>query len=322
MDEIQGAHTLADMWQVENKISACISCERAKAYRALVEQHRSMSNCLTGRDGSGDGSSEMADAEEEFCKSISNLISTVITEGAKIPGKCSVALTSNIIQLVPTLPLNPVLAPTIDLPPEKECKITLGNTLRPFPTGHGALSSLPSSPLTGGMGVPVATGRPTINKSRILHQVLDVIAVNMESTKRCLDFHDLMPVDQGFRCRDPNLCQLKAVAVKKVMHLTMILMLNEDHTHYNDAFGKIFEGGTHFSDGSDGIQMRKGGAACAIVCCFCPHTCLNDDYAYCHLLAIHLNIQWGCGICFGYMNGYFSKIREHVQSHQKKSSRE
>ena len=114
-------------------------------------------------------------------------------------------------------------------------------------------------------------------KSQILHQVLDVIAMNMESTKRCLDFHDSMPVDQGFRHRDLNLHQLKVVAVKEVTHLTMIFMLDEDHTHYNDAFGNIFEGGTLckkcFPDGSDGIQMRKEGATCAIVCCFCPHAC-------------------------------------------------
>ena len=36
-------------------------------------------------------------------------------------------------------------------------------------------------------------------KSWILHWVLDVIAMNMESMKRCLDFCDLTPVDQGFR---------------------------------------------------------------------------------------------------------------------------
>ena len=123
-----------------------------------MEQHHSVSDCLTGKDGSGNGSSEMADAEEEFCKSISNLISNVITEGAKIPGECGVALMSSIIRLVPTLPLDPVLAPSIDLPPEKECKITLGDTSRPFPAGHGTLSSLPSSPLTGGVSAPVATG--------------------------------------------------------------------------------------------------------------------------------------------------------------------
>ena len=49
-------------------------------------------------------------------------------------------------------------------------------------------------------------------KSWILHKLLDVIAMNMESMKRCLDFHDLMPMDQGFWHRDPNLHRLKAVA--------------------------------------------------------------------------------------------------------------
>ena len=105
---------------------------------------------------------KMADAEEEFRKSISTLISTMITEGAKIPGECSVALMSSIIWLVPTLSLDLALVPSIDLPPEKECKITLGNASRPFPAGHGASSSLPSLPLTGGVSVPVATGRSTI----------------------------------------------------------------------------------------------------------------------------------------------------------------
>ena len=144
MDEIQGAHTPADMWWVEKKISACISCERAKAYSALIKQHHSMSDHLTGKDGSGNGSSKMADVEEEFHKSISTLISTMITEGAKIPGEHSVALMSSIFWLVQTLPLDPVLVPSIDLPLEKECKITLGDVLWPFPAGHGAPSSLPS----------------------------------------------------------------------------------------------------------------------------------------------------------------------------------
>ena len=35
-----------------------------------------------------------------------------------------------------------------------------------------------------------------------------------------------------------------------------------------------------------------------------------------------INIQWGCGICFEFINGYVSKICDHVQSHQKKSSKE
>ena len=127
-----------------------------------MEQHHSKSDLPTGKDGPGGGSSEMAEAEEEFHKSISDLISTIITEGAKVPGGHGVALMSNIIWLVPNLPVNPVLAPCIDLPPEKECNITLGDTLRHVPAGHGAPSSLPSLPLTGGTGVPLATSRSTI----------------------------------------------------------------------------------------------------------------------------------------------------------------
>ena len=95
-----------------------------------------------------------------------------------------------------------------------------------------------------------------------------------------------------------NLHRLKAVAIKEVTHLTMILILNKDHTPYSDAFRNIFKGGALckkcFPDGLSGIKMRKGGAAQAIVCHFCPHACSNDDYAYHHLAAIHLNIQWGC----------------------------
>ena len=58
------------------------------------------------------------------------------------------------------------------------------------------------------------------------------------------------------------------------------------------------------------------------MCHFCLHACSNDDYTYHHLAAIHLNIQWGCRACHGYVSGYLSKIREHVQSHLKKSSKE
>ena len=163
MDEIQGTHTPADIWQVEKKISARISHERPKAYGALVEQHNSVSNCLTGKDGLGNGLSEIVDAEEDFHKSISTLISTVITEGAKIPGECGVALTSSIFCLVPTLPLDLVLAPSIDLPLEKECKITLGDASWAFPVSQSIVISLPSSPLTGGViAPPPVTRRSTI----------------------------------------------------------------------------------------------------------------------------------------------------------------
>ena len=135
---------------------------------------------IISQEGSGNGSSEIAEAEEEFRKSISNLISTIITEGAKIPGECSVALMSSIIWLVPTLPLDLVLVPSIDLPLEKECKITLGDTSRPFPAGHGALSSLPSTPLTGGMGVPAATGRSTIKFGQAVIQPIAFVPPTMD----------------------------------------------------------------------------------------------------------------------------------------------
>ena len=134
-------------------------------------------------------------------------------------------------------------------------------------------------------------------KSRILHKVLDVIALNMESTGRCLDFCDSTPMDQEFRHQDPNFRRLKAVVVKEVEHLTMVLVLDEDHTHYSDAFRNIFESGAlskkRFPEGLDGIKTKKGGPTRAIGCHFCLHTCSNDDYAYHHLAAIHLNIQWG-----------------------------
>ena len=85
-------------------------------------------------------------------------------------------------------------------------------------------------------------------KSQILHHMLDVIALHMEDLKRCLDFCDSMTIDQTFRCCDPNLHHLKVVTVKKVTHLTMILMLDEDYTHYIDAFRNIFEEDTLHND--------------------------------------------------------------------------
>ena len=55
MDEIQTAHTPADMWRVE-KISACISHESAKAYNVLVEQYHPGSEPSKGKDGLGNWS--------------------------------------------------------------------------------------------------------------------------------------------------------------------------------------------------------------------------------------------------------------------------
>ena len=161
-DEIQGAHTPANMWWVEKRISAHVSCKRAKAYGALTKHHDSVSDHLTGKDRLGGRSSEITEAEEDFCKSISTLVSTIITEGVKVPGECRAALTSSILHLVPTLPLDPVLTLTIDLPPEKECRITLGDASWNLPAGQNIVSSLPSSPLTRGASAPMVAGRSTI----------------------------------------------------------------------------------------------------------------------------------------------------------------
>ena len=114
-----------------------------------MEQNHSESKLSTGKDGPGSRSSEMVEAEEEFRKSISDLISMAITEGDKVPRGYGVALMSNILWLVPNLPLNLVLTPCIDLPPEKEYRIILGEAPRPIPASHSILSSLPSLPLTG-----------------------------------------------------------------------------------------------------------------------------------------------------------------------------
>ena len=59
----------------------------------------------------------------------------------------------------------------------------------------------------------------------------------------------------------------------------MVLVLDEDHMHYSDAFGNIFESGAlskkQFPEGSDGIKMKRGRPTPAIMCHFCPHTCSN-----------------------------------------------
>ena len=163
-------------------------------------------------------------------------------------------------------------------------------------------------------------------KSHILHRVLDVIAVHMEDTKRCLDYHGTTPMDQTFRHHDLNLHHLKTVALVEVQHLMMIIVLDEDHTHYSDAFGNIFEEDTlhkkWFLDGLDGVTTSKGGTAHTIVCHFYPYACSNDDYTCCHLVATHLNLQWCCGVCYKFVNGYMSKIHEYIQTHLKKSSKE
>ena len=112
-----------------------------------------------GKDGSGKGPSGIAEAEEEFHRSMTDLISTILTKGGKIPGGHGVALASNVLQQVPTLPLNLVLMPCIDLPLEKECRIVSGEMPRSLPLSYSAPGSLPSLPLTGSTTGPASTTR-------------------------------------------------------------------------------------------------------------------------------------------------------------------
>ena len=170
MDDIQGAHTPADMWQIEKRISTRISLQRAKAYDALVEQYRPEPKPHQDKEGSEGTSTGIAEAEEGFHKPMTNLISAVLTEGGKVPGGHGVPLASNILQLVPTLPLNPVLMTCVDLPPEKECRIMSGEMPRSLSSGPSTPSSLPSLPLIGSMGGLGSTMRSTIRFSQAVIQ--------------------------------------------------------------------------------------------------------------------------------------------------------
>ena len=158
-----------------------------------MEQHHSKPKLPTGKNGPGGRSSNMMEVEKEFHKSVSDLISTTITKGAKVPGGHGVALMSNILQLVPSLPLNPVLALCIDLPPEKECRIILGETLRSVPASHGTPHSLPSPPLTGGMGASTSTSRSTIKFGQAVIQPVTHMPPPMDYTF----FKKPLPIEVG-----------------------------------------------------------------------------------------------------------------------------
>ena len=98
MDDIQAAHILADMWQIEKRISAHISLQRAKAYDTLVEQYRTEPRPHQERgkekEDLGGTSTGIAEAEAEFYKSMMDLISTVLMEDGKVCGGHGVALAS------------------------------------------------------------------------------------------------------------------------------------------------------------------------------------------------------------------------------------
>ena len=55
-----------------------------------------------------------------------------------------------------------MLTPAVNLPLERECRITLGEASRNVSAGQNIMSSLPSSPLTGGASAPMVAARSTI----------------------------------------------------------------------------------------------------------------------------------------------------------------
>ena len=115
---------------------------RAKAYCDLTQHHNSVSNDnLAGQGGSSTRSTEIAEAEENFRKSVSNLVSTVVTKGAKVSGERGAALISSIIHLVPPLPLKPSANTSHRSATQRgmECRIILGDVPRSVsarPTHH------------------------------------------------------------------------------------------------------------------------------------------------------------------------------------------
>ena len=162
MDNIQCVYTPADMWQIEKRNSTCISLQRAKAYEELMEQYRPESKPHWDKEGSEGTSTGTAEAEEEFHKSMTDLISAIFMEGGKVPGGHRVALASNILWLVPTLPLNPVFMACMDLPPKRECRIMSGEMPSSLSSRLSAPSLLPSLPLTGSTGGSSSAMRSTI----------------------------------------------------------------------------------------------------------------------------------------------------------------
>ena len=81
------------------------------------------------------------DAETEFHCTTADLIAAVIVEGAKIPRGHRIALTSNILSLVPKLPINQVLMPGVDLPPKRDYKILIPEPPHP-PVCSGVIGTM------------------------------------------------------------------------------------------------------------------------------------------------------------------------------------
>ena len=72
--------------------------------------------------------------------------------------------------------------PCIDLPPEKECRIVSGETLRSLSTSHAALSLLPSLPLTEGTSGSTPTSNLTIHFGQAVIQPITYVPPTVDYT--------------------------------------------------------------------------------------------------------------------------------------------
>ena len=109
MDDIQAACTPVDMWRIEKRFSACISTQWAKAFNDLAGPYKSDPESCQDRGKDMAGAWDLVEAEVNPHKSMMDLVSAVITEDTKVPAGQGLAMTLNILQLMPSLPPNPVL---------------------------------------------------------------------------------------------------------------------------------------------------------------------------------------------------------------------
>ena len=97
MDDIRAAHTPVDMWRVEKRLSVHLSTHWAKAFDNVAGPYKSdPETCQDGRKDMNEAW-DLVEAEANLHKSMTDLVSTVITEGTKVPGGQGVAMTSNIL---------------------------------------------------------------------------------------------------------------------------------------------------------------------------------------------------------------------------------
>ena len=86
MDDIRAAHTPVDMWRIEKRLSVGISTHWAKAFDDLAGPFKSDPKSHQDRRKDMAEVWDLAEAEVNVHKSMMDLVSTVITEGMRVPG--------------------------------------------------------------------------------------------------------------------------------------------------------------------------------------------------------------------------------------------